>query len=102
VKSGVENTVLGAWLTLFGQQVEVWLIGGAGDTVIIFNEWSGRWTFNVSSVHISFQGILWSFSWNEDIWLSGGMGFVVFGTCGNTFSLFSVEGGSCGTGNAFS
>lgn len=52
VKSSVENTVFRAWLAFFGQQVEVWLIGGTSDTVVVLNKWSGRWTFNVTSVHV--------------------------------------------------
>lgn len=101
MESSIPNLARWAVLTLFGQNIKIWLISWAFDAYIISNKWSINWTWLFACIHILSQCIFWGLCRCEYIWFSCSIWLVVSNSSINTCSAAFVEGLSTWTGHTF-
>lgn len=97
VSAFIEEVLVRASFTFFWKKVEIWLVFRTWDTVVILDEWGSFWTWLFSSVHVFIQGTFFSFSRNQNMWLTGNVRLVIFRSSLFAWMSSTVINSSIGT-----
>ena len=66
--SGIECGSSRTYLTLFGNDIEEWLVSWTSDTCVVLDEGLVSRAKVLTSVHVSWKSVLWSISWDDSFW----------------------------------